>query len=132
MKISEQWLNPANTSEQLAEQLTMAGLEIDDRFAVARAFSGVVVGEVLSVEQHPDADKLRVTQVNIGTAEPLQIVCGAPNVYAGMKAPVATVGAVLPSDDKTGFKIKKSKLRGVASNGMLCGASEIDLIDDIN
>ncbi|WP_299068686.1 phenylalanine--tRNA ligase subunit beta [uncultured Psychrobacter sp.] len=136
MKISEQWLrqwvNPANTSEQLAEQLTMAGLEIDDRFAVARAFSGVVVGEVLSVEQHPDADKLRVTQVNIGTAEPLQIVCGAPNVYAGMKAPVATVGAVLPSDDKTGFKIKKSKLRGVASNGMLCGASEIDLIDDID
>jgi len=136
MKISEQWLrqwvNPANTSEQLAEQLTMAGLEIDDRFAVARAFSGVVVGEVLSVEQHPDADKLRVTQVNIGTAEPLQIVCGAPNVYAGMKAPVATVGALLPSDDKTGFKIKKSKLRGVASNGMLCGASEIDLIDDID
>ncbi len=136
MKISEQWLrqwvNPANTSEQLAEQLTMAGLEIDDRFAVARAFSGVVVGEVLSVEQHPDADKLRVTQVNIGTAEPLQIVCGAPNVYAGMKAPVATVGALLPSDDMTGFKIKKSKLRGVASNGMLCGASEIDLIDDID
>lgn len=136
MKISEQWLrqwvNPANTSEQLAEQLTMAGLEIDDRFAVARAFSGVVVGEVLSVEQHPDADKLRVTQVNIGTAEPLQIVCGAPNIYARMKAPVATVGAVLPSDDKTGFKIKKSKLRGVASNGMLCGASEIDLIDDID
>ncbi|MGM8886122.1 phenylalanine--tRNA ligase subunit beta [Psychrobacter sp. 1U2] len=136
MKISEQWLrqwvNPTNTSEQLAEQLTMAGLEIDDRFAVARAFSGVVVGEVISVEQHPDADKLRVTQVNIGGAEPLQIVCGAPNVYAGMKAPVATVGAVLPSDDQTGFKIKKSKLRGVASNGMLCGASEIDLVDDID
>jgi len=136
MKISEQWLrqwvNPANTSEQLAEQLTMAGLEIDDRFAVARPFNGVLVGEVISVEQHPDADKLRVTQVNIGAAEPLQIVCGAPNVYAGMKAPVATVGAVLPSDDKTGFKIKKSKLRGVASNGMLCGASEIDLVDDID
>ncbi len=103
MKISEQWLrqwvNPNNTSEQLAEQLTMAGLEIDDRYAVARAFSGVVVGEVISVEQHPDADKLRVTQVNIGEAEPLQIVCGAPNVTVGMKAPVATVGAVLPSDD---------------------------------
>lgn len=140
MKISEQWLrqwvNPTNTSEQLAEQLTMAGLEIDDRYAVARAFSGVVVGEVISVEQHPDADKLRVTQVNIGDAEPLQIVCGAPNVTVGMKAPVATVGAVLPSDDasngKAGFKIKKSKLRGVASNGMLCGASEIDLVDDID
>ncbi|WP_420229709.1 phenylalanine--tRNA ligase subunit beta [Psychrobacter sp. ER1] len=136
MKISEQWLrqwvNPTNTSEQLAEQLTMAGLEIDERYAVARAFSGVVIGEVISVEQHPDADKLRVTQVNIGDAEPLQIVCGAPNVTVGMKAPVATVGAVLPSDDKKGFKIKKSKLRGVASNGMLCGASEIDLVDDID
>ena len=136
MKISEQWLrqwvNPQNTSEQLAEQLTMAGLEIDDRYAVARAFSGVVIGEVISVEPHPDADKLRVTQVNIGDAEPLQIVCGAPNVTVGMKAPVATVGAILPSDEAKGFKIKKSKLRGVASNGMLCGASEIDLVDDID
>lgn len=136
MKISEQWLrqwvNPENTSEQLAEQLTMVGLEIDDRYAVARDFSGVVIGEVMSVEQHPDADKLRVTQVNIGDAEPLQIVCGAPNVMVGMKVPVATVGAVLPSEDKAGFKIKKSKLRGVASNGMLCGASEIDLVDDID
>ncbi|WP_352259568.1 phenylalanine--tRNA ligase subunit beta [Psychrobacter sp. TB55-MNA-CIBAN-0194] len=136
MKISEQWLrqwvNPTNTSEQLAEQLTMAGLEIDDRYAVARAFSGVVIGEVVSVEQHPDADKLRVTQVNIGEAELLQIVCGAPNVTVGMKAPVATVGAVLPSDDKKGFKIKNGNLRGVASNGMLCGASEIDLTDSID
>ncbi len=140
MKISEQWLrqwvNPNNSSEQLAEQLTMAGLEIDDRFAVARAFSGVVVGEVISVEQHPDADKLRVTQVNIGAAERLQIVCGAPNVTVGMKVPVATVGAVLPSDDisngKAGFEIKNGNLRGVDSNGMLCGASEIDLTDSID
>ena len=136
MKISEQWLrqwvNPNNTSEQLAEQLTMAGLEIDDRYAVARAFSGVVVGEVISVEQHPDADKLRVTQVNIGAAEPLQIVCGAPNVTVGMKAPVATVGAILPSDNGAGFEIKNGNLRGVDSNGMLCGASEIDLIDSID
>ncbi|MFC6380375.1 phenylalanine--tRNA ligase subunit beta [Psychrobacter glacincola] len=140
MKISEQWLrqwvNPNNNSEQLADQLTMAGLEIDDRYAVARAFSGVVVGEVISVEQHPDADKLRVTQVNIGSAEPLQIVCGAPNVTVGMKVPVATVGAVLPSDDvsngKAGFQIKNGNLRGVASNGMLCGASEIDLTDSID
>lgn len=136
MKISEQWLrqwvNPNNSSEQLAEQLTMAGLEIDDRFAVARAFSGVVVGEVISVEQHPDADKLRVTQVNIGAAEPLQIVCGAPNVTVGMKAPVATVGAVLPSNDAEGFTIKNGNLRGVDSNGMLCGASEIDLTDSID
>ena len=136
MKISEQWLrqwvNPNNSSEQLAEQLTMAGLEIDDRYTVARAFSGVVVGEVLSVIPHPDADKLRVTQVNIGTGEPLQIVCGAPNVCVGMKAPVATVGAVLPSADAKGFEIKNGNLRGVASNGMLCGASEIDLTDSID
>lgn len=136
MKISEQWLrqwvNPNNSSEQLAEQLTMAGLEIDDRYAVARAFSGVVVGEVISVEQHPDADKLRVTQVNIGAAEPLQIVCGAPNVTVGMKAPVATVGAILPSDNGAGFEIKNGNLRGVDSNGMLCGASEIDLVDSID
>ena len=136
MKISEQWLrqwvNPNNSSEQLAEQLTMAGLEIDDRFAVARAFRGVVVGEVISVEQHPDADKLRVTQVNIGAAEPLQIVCGAPNVTVGMKAPVATVGAILPSDNGAGFEIKNGNLRGVDSNGMLCGASEIDLTDSID
>ena len=116
----------------MAEQLTMTGLEIDDRFAVARAFSGVVVGEVISVEQHPDADKLRVTQVNIGAAERLQIVCGAPNVTIGMKVPVATVGAVLPSDDKKGFTIKNGNLRGIASNGMLCGASEIDLTDSID
>ncbi len=136
MKISEQWLrqwvNPNNSSEQLAEQLTMAGLEIDDRFTVARAFSGVVVGEVISVEQHPDADKLRVTQVNIGASEPLQIVCGAPNVTVGMKAPVATVGAILPSDNGAGFEIKNGNLRGVDSNGMLCGASEIDLTDSID
>ncbi|WP_201555643.1 phenylalanine--tRNA ligase subunit beta [Psychrobacter sp. 72-O-c] len=136
MKISEQWLrqwaNPANTSEQLAEQLTMAGLEIDDRYAVARPFSGVIVGEVISVEPHPDADKLRVTQVNIGSDEPLQIVCGAPNVRVGMKAPVATVGAVLPSNDSKGFKITESELRGIASNGMLCGASEIDLVDALD
>lgn len=140
MKISEQWLrqwvNPNNNSEQLAEQLTMAGLEIDDRYAVARAFSGVVVGEVMSIEQHPDADKLRVTQVNIGESQLLQIVCGAPNVTVGMKVPVATVGAVLPSDDAggkgEGFKIKNGNLRGVASNGMLCGASEIDLVDEID
>ncbi len=136
MKISEQWLrqwaNPANTSKQLAEQLTMAGLEIDDRYAVARPFNNVVVGEVVSVQPHPDADKLRVTKVDIGADEPVQIVCGAPNVYVGMKAPVATVGAVLPSEDGAGFKIKKSKLRGVDSNGMLCGASEIDLSDSVD
>ncbi|WP_284086374.1 phenylalanine--tRNA ligase subunit beta [Acinetobacter pittii] len=132
MKISENWLrtwvNPAIDSETLSDQLTMLGLEVDELAPVAKPFTGVVVGEVLTVEQHPDADRLRVTTVNIGSGEPLQIVCGAPNVRTGMKAPVATIGAVLPGD----FKIKKGKLRGVESQGMLCGASEIDLEDKID
>lgn len=132
MKISENWLrtwvNPAIDSDTLSDQLTMLGLEVDDMDPAAKPFTGVVVGEVLTVVQHPDADRLRVTTVNIGTGEPLQIVCGAPNVRAGMKAPVATIGAVLPGD----FKIKKGKLRGVESQGMLCGASEIDLEDKID
>ena len=132
MKISENWLrtwvNPAIDSEKLSDQLTMLGLEVDDLSPAAKPFTGVVVGEVLTVEQHPDADRLRVTTVNIGSGEPLQIVCGAPNVRAGMKAPVATIGAVLPGD----FKIKKGKLRGIESQGMLCGASEIDLEDKID
>ncbi|MBR7682547.1 phenylalanine--tRNA ligase subunit beta [Acinetobacter nosocomialis] len=132
MKISENWLrtwvNPAIDSDTLSDQLTMLGLEVDELAPVAKPFTGVVVGEVLTVEQHPDADRLRVTIVNIGSGEPLQIVCGAPNVRAGMKAPVATIGAVLPGD----FKIKKGKLRGVESQGMLCGASEIDLEDKID
>ncbi|ARD30086.1 phenylalanine--tRNA ligase subunit beta [Acinetobacter lactucae] len=132
MKISENWLrtwvNPAIDSETLSDQLTMLGLEVDELAPVAKPFTGVVVGEVLTVEQHPDADRLRVTTVNIGSDESLQIVCGAPNVRAGMKAPVATIGAVLPGD----FKIKKGKLRGVESQGMLCGASEIDLEDKID
>ncbi|MDC5205430.1 phenylalanine--tRNA ligase subunit beta [Acinetobacter baumannii] len=132
MKISENWLrtwvNPAINSDTLSDQLTMLGLEVDELAPVAKPFTGVVVGEVLTVEQHPDADRLRVTTVNIGSGEPLQIVCGAPNVRAGMKAPVATIGAILPGD----FKIKKGKLRGVESQGMLCGASEIDLEDKID
>lgn len=132
MKISENWLrtwvNPAIDSDTLSDQLTMLGLEVDELAPVAKPFTGVVVGEVLTVEQHPDADRLRVTTVNIGSGEPLQIVCGAPNVRAGMKAPVATIGAVLPGD----FKIKKGKLRGIESQGMLCGASEIDLEDKID
>ncbi len=132
MKISENWLrtwvNPAIDSDTLSDQLTMLGLEVDELAPVAKLFTGVVIGEVLTVEQHPDADRLRVTTVNIGSGEPLQIVCGAPNVRAGMKAPVATIGAVLPGD----FKIKKGKLRGVESQGMLCGASEIDLEDKID
>ncbi|KAF1022835.1 MAG: Phenylalanine--tRNA ligase beta subunit [Acinetobacter bereziniae] len=132
MKISENWLrtwvNPEIDSDTLSDQLTMLGLEVDELVPAAQPFTGVVVGEVLTVIQHPDADRLRVTTVNIGSAEPLQIVCGAPNVRVGMKAPVATIGAVLPGD----FKIKKGKLRGVESQGMLCGASEIDLEDKID
>lgn len=136
MKISENWLrqwaNPANTSDELGQQLTMAGLELDGSDAVAPEFSGVVVGEVITCEQHPDADRLRVTTVNIGTGENLQIVCGAPNVRTGLKVAVATVGAVLPPIDGKPFNIKKGKLRGIESQGMLCGASEIGLTDEID
>lgn len=132
MKISENWLrtwvNPTIDSDTLSDQLTMLGLEVDELVPAAKPFTGVVIGEVLTVVQHPDADRLRVTTVNIGSGESLQIICGAPNVRAGMKVPVATIGAVLPGD----FKIKKGKLRGVESQGMLCGASEIDLEDKID
>lgn len=139
MKLSEQWLrswvNPDLTAEQIGEQLTMAGLELDDLTKVAKPFSGVVVGEVLSCEQHPDADKLKVTTVNVGkhSDTPLQIVCGAPNVAVGVRVPVALVGAELPpvEGDKP-FKIKKGKLRGVESQGMLCGGSEIDCDDGVD
>ena len=129
MKFSEAWLrewvNPNITTEALADQLSMAGLEVDSVEPAAPSFSGVVVGEVLSREQHPDADKLSVCSVNIGAEEPSQIVCGAKNVAAGMKVPVATVGAMLPGD----FKIKKAKLRGVQSLGMICSASELGLAE---
>ncbi len=130
MKISENWLrewtNPNWDTITLSEELSLAGLEVDGIEPVAGAFTGVVVGHVLSVEKHPDADKLNITQVDVGEASPVQIVCGAKNVIAGMKACCAKVGAKLPGD----FKIKKAKLRGVPSNGMLCGASELGLPDD--
>ena len=127
MQISEAWLreyvNPAISTEELVAQLTMAGLEVDSVEPASAIFSGVVVGEVLAMQQHPDADRLRVCQVSIGEAEPLQIVCGASNVRVGLKIPAALVGAELPGD----FKIKKSKLRGVDSFGMLCSAKELGL-----
>lgn len=129
MKISESWLKewaPHNLeSADLCHQITMAGLEVDAIDPVAGEFSGVVVGEIITAEQHPDADKLRVCTVNAGQAEILQIVCGAPNARVGLKAPVALVGAHLPGD----FKIKKSKLRGVESQGMLCAEAELGLSD---
>lgn len=130
MQLSEAWLrefvNPSINTEQLVEQITMAGLEVDSVQPAAAEFSGVVVGEVLTVEPHPNADKLRVCTVSAGTDEPLQIVCGASNVRVGLKAPTALVGAELPGD----FKIKKSKLRGEISLGMLCSEKELGLADD--
>lgn len=129
MKFSEKWLrewvNPDIDTEALAHQLTMAGLEVDAIEPVAGAFDQVVVGEVIGLEPHPDADKLRVATVNVGADEPLQIVCGAANVREGLKAPTALVGAKLPGD----LKIKKSKLRGVPSHGMLCSEKELGLAD---
>jgi phenylalanyl-tRNA synthetase beta chain len=126
MKFSEQWLrgwvSPQVPRDELVARLSMAGLEVDSVTPAAGAFSGVVVGEVLSTEQHPDADKLRVCQVSNG-AETFQVVCGAPNVRPGLKIPFAMIGAQLPGD----FKIKKAKLRGVESNGMLCSQSELQV-----
>ncbi|WP_112072633.1 phenylalanine--tRNA ligase subunit beta [Haemophilus influenzae] len=127
MKFSEQWVrewvNPAVSTEQLCEQITMLGLEVDGVEAVAGTFNGVVVGEVVECAQHPDADKLRVTKVNVGGDRLLDIVCGAPNCRQGLKVACATEGAVLPGD----FKIKKTKLRGQLSEGMLCSFSELGI-----
>ncbi|WPU21214.1 phenylalanine--tRNA ligase subunit beta [Cedecea neteri] len=132
MKFSElwlrEWVNPANSSDELSSQITMAGLEVDGVDAVAGAFHGVVVGEVVECGQHPNADKLRVTKVNVGGDRLLDIVCGAPNCRQGLKVAVATVGAVLPGD----FKIKAAKLRGEPSEGMLCSFSELGISDDHN
>ncbi|WP_312740434.1 phenylalanine--tRNA ligase subunit beta [Cedecea neteri] len=132
MKFSElwlrEWVNPANSSDELSSQITMAGLEVDGVDAVAGAFRGVVVGEVVECGQHPNADKLRVTKINVGGDRLLDIVCGAPNCRQGLKVAVATVGAVLPGD----FKIKAAKLRGEPSEGMLCSFSELGISDDHN
>ena len=133
MKFSESWLrewvNPTISSDELAHQITMAGLEVDAVEPVAGKFSGVLIGEVVECGPHPDADKLQVTKINLGPdfndGELVDIVCGAKNCRLGLKVAVATVGAVLPGD----FKIKKAKLRGVPSHGMLCSESEIGLSD---
>lgn len=130
MKFSEKWLrewvNPSISTDELSEQLSMAGLEVDGVEAVAGEFSGVVVGEVVECGQHPDADKLQVTKINVGDDELIDIVCGAPNCRQGLKVAVAKVGAVLPGN----FKIKKAKLRGEPSFGMLCSFSELGISDD--
>ncbi|WP_236327424.1 phenylalanine--tRNA ligase subunit beta [Enterobacter bugandensis] len=132
MKFSElwlrEWVNTTLDSEALSNQITMAGLEVDGVEPVSGAFNGVVVGEVVECGQHPNADKLRVTKVNVGGDRLLDIVCGAPNCRQGLKVAVATVGAVLPGD----FKIKAAKLRGEPSEGMLCSFSELGISDDHN
>ncbi|MBK9392686.1 MAG: phenylalanine--tRNA ligase subunit beta [Uliginosibacterium sp.] len=129
MQFSESWLralcNPPLSSEALCHLLTMAGLEVEEVEAVAPPFSGVVVAQVLAFEKHPNADKLKVCRVDVGQGEPLQIVCGAPNVVVGMKAPCAMVGAKLP-----GFEIKPAKLRGMESFGMMCSADELGMTQD--
>jgi len=128
MQFSEQWLrewvNPDTDTDDIVARLTMAGLEVDGVSQAGKAFTGVVVAEVTNVQPHPDADKLRVCQVNTGR-ETCQVVCGAPNVAAGQKIPFATVGAVLGDD----FKIKKAKLRGVESFGMVCSEEELGLAE---
>ncbi|MDB5889069.1 MAG: phenylalanine--tRNA ligase subunit beta, partial [Rhodocyclales bacterium] len=126
MQFSEKWLrslcNPALDSDALCHLLTMAGLEVEEVEPVASPFTGVVIAQIVSFEKHPNADKLKVCMVDIGAGSLQQIVCGAPNVVAGMKAPCATVGAKLP-----GFEIKAAKLRGVESFGMMCSADELGM-----
>lgn len=140
MQFPESWLRefcdpPINTAE-LAELLTLSGMEVEELRPVAPPFKGVVVAEVVSVEPHPNADKLRVCTVNAGAESLLQIVCGAPNVRAGMKVPCAMVGAELPAPiDKPEvgvFRIRLGKLRGIDSHGMLCSASELHLPDAVD
>ncbi|MBD9433323.1 phenylalanine--tRNA ligase subunit beta [Achromobacter sp. ACM03] len=130
MQFPESWLrtlvNPAIATEELAHRLTMAGLEVEDTVPAAPAFSGVVVGHIVEIAPHPDADKLRVCKVDDGAGELLQIVCGAPNAAAGLKVPLARVGAELPG----GMKIGVAKMRGVQSSGMLCSARELGLSQD--
>ena len=127
MKFSESWLrewvNPSISRDELSHQITMAGLEVDGVEGVAGEFTGVIIGEVVECGQHPDADKLRVTKINVGEDELIDIVCGASNCRLGIKVAVAMVGAVLPGN----FKIKKAKLRGEPSCGMLCSYTELGI-----
>jgi phenylalanyl-tRNA synthetase beta chain len=136
MQFSESWLrqyvNPSLDSDALGHAMTMAGLEVEEQHSVAPAFTKVIVAQILSAEQHPDADRLRVCKVDAGTGQELQIVCGAPNARAGIKIPCALVGAQLPPTEAGGkpFMIKLGKLRGVESQGMLCSGRELGLGDD--
>ncbi|MEJ8858300.1 phenylalanine--tRNA ligase subunit beta [Variovorax robiniae] len=135
MQFPESWLrefcNPPLTSEQLAETLTMGGFEVEERRPAAPPFTKIVVGEIKEAVQHPNADKLRVCQVDVGQGSLLNIVCGAPNARVGIKVPTALVGAELPpGEDGKPFLIKVGKLRGVESYGMLCSARELQLSED--
>lgn len=134
MKVSVNWLKELVAVDlpvdELAHKLTMAGLEVEETTPVALAFDQIVVAQVKTVNPHPDADKLRVCEVDVGTGETLQIVCGAPNVAAGQKVPCALVGAKLPMADGKILEIKQAKLRGVVSSGMLCSARELGLSDE--
>ncbi len=130
MLISEEWLrsyiNPPLDSKALVETMTMGGLEVEGSEPIAPAFDGVVVSQILKVEDHPNANKLHICTVDVGKGEPLKIVCGAPNAVAGAKVPCAMVGATLPG----GMKITRAKLRGVESNGMLCSSRELGVNED--
>ncbi|MDB5747016.1 MAG: phenylalanine--tRNA ligase subunit beta, partial [Massilia sp.] len=135
MQFSENWLrsmvDPKMSSDELSHLLTMSGLEVEEVEAVAPPFSNVVVAEVVAVAKHPNADRLNVCQVDVGSGTLLNIVCGAPNVRAGMKAICAQAGAVLPPGaDGKPFEIKVGKLRGVESQGMMCSAKELRISEE--
>ena len=134
MQFPENWLrtlvDPKLGTAELVQLLTMAGLEVEECRAVAPPFSGVVVGKVLSVEQHPNADKLKICEVDVGAARPLRIVCGAPNVAQGMNVACALVGARLPGSAAGPLEIKAAAVRGEESRGMLCSGRELGLSDD--
>ena len=135
MQFPESWLrefcNPPLTTAQLAETLTMAGLEVEELQPVAPPFTRIVVGEIKEAVQHPNADRLRVCQVDAGQGELLNIVCGAANARVGIKIPCALVGAELPPGaDGKPFTIKLGKLRGVESQGMLCSARELQISEE--
>ena len=135
MQFSESWLrtfcNPTMGTAELAETLTMAGLEVEELKPVAPPFTHTVVGEIKEAEQHPNADRLRICKVDVGQTELLNIVCGAPNARVGIRVPCALVGAELPpGEDGKPFVIKVGKLRGVESQGMLCSARELKLSED--
>ena len=130
MKISEKWLrtwvNPNISTDELVVKLTMAGLEVDGTESLGADLAGVLVGEIVETSQHPEADKLKICMVDVGQDEKLQIICGAPNARESIKVAVAVIGCILPGD----FKIKKAKLRGVPSFGMLCSGKELELSNE--